>query len=196
MTDDEDKSRRWNDAMSKAVRSFSPPGMPAVNPAGSPSQPPTSNDPLWREVLELTRDLGVEVNNLIPEFRALKNWVRGGILVGIALTTGFVMGAYFMREAAIEQAAWRRTQELAHRETINQRSLDRKEITTALEQAEGAALRAEHAAMQAAAESVGAQVEAAETRVRILPPRERPKVERKIEQKRQKAAKLGADVEE
>lgn len=183
--DEEERTRRgamWRQKFDETARSFSPtPGtMRAVR----------SEDPQLVDVLKMTRDLGVEVIKTIGELRTMRRQIWVQHVVGVFLGISVLAGAFVMKSIHDEQVASRERDRAYLGERIETARQELKEESAT---AADAARRAASSARKAAAESLMAQIEAAEVQARILPPRERPALRAKIEEKKRAAKELGAD---
>lgn len=189
--DDEEASEKaeaWRSTFNRTARSVTPEGMRAVRAGRSPSSPSASQ---ITEVIELTRDLGLEVIKLVSELRGMKRHLRVQHVVGVLVALSLLVASYVMKMIHDEQAAARERD----RAYLTQRiESARVELTTATRQAGDAAEQAADSARHAAIESLKAQIEAAEVQARISPPRERVELEAKIEEKKRAAEALGADL--
>lgn len=185
-TDDDDsvKQAAWRQTFDDTARSYSPTGLKAVRP-----EAPTGE--VLTRVLLLTRDLGLDVITLIAEIRKMKRTVRVQHVLGLLVGLGFLIGAAVQWEI--------------HTEQQEARKLDRQYLSQRIEQAERElkaesaasrrlAQRAAESARNAATAGLLAQIEAAEVHVRLMPPREKEKIQAKLEKKKEAAKKLGADL--
>lgn len=183
--DEEEASRKselWRSTFDKTSRSISPQSMRAVEDLATKMQ---------REVITLTRDLGLEVIKLIAELRGMKRQVRVQQIVGAAVAASFLLGAWVMKTVHDEQMESRRRDRVHLTQRIE---AARADLSTKSQKAERAAEAAADSAKHAAAESLLAQIEAAEVQARISPPRDREKLRERIAEKKKAAKALGAEL--
>ncbi|NIV51947.1 MAG: hypothetical protein GWN53_08730 [Gammaproteobacteria bacterium] len=129
--------------------------------------------------------------NLVSEIRSMNRLVRAGIVVGFLTCLGFLGGAYVQWVIHQEQQAAQKRNRRQLKEQIAAATQEiGKETESARAAAENAAKRAQHAA----AESIAAQIEAAEVQMRILPPRERARVAKKIEERKKTQKQLSSEL--
>lgn len=126
------------------------------------------------------------------EQRRTNRLVKVGIAISVVLTAAFLAGAWMNYAATVQyNTATSRYSD----ETRASIESAKQELQVYAAEARAAADRASENARRAAAEGALAQAEAAETQVRLVPPRERPEVQRKVEERRERARDLLLDDE-
>lgn len=161
--------------------------MHAIRPPGTPPTLLHLVAELGERCLELIGE--VQTSNSaqkesIHEQRTTNRLAKAAVMMLLVLIVGFVAGGWFMARASVELHRQRA-------EDVRDLQADiasaRASLQESVGQAEHAAERAIGEARRATAESLAAQAEAAEVQARLVPPRDRAAVTRKVAEKRSAA---------